>query len=85
VSELFPVELRGLAIAVFFAVGTAAGGLVAPAIFGALIETGDRVQVMKGYLVGGGLMLAAAAVAAVLGVAAEGKSLEALAEPVPSD
>ena len=62
---------------------TAAGGLVAPAIFGALIETGDRVQVMKGYLVGGALMVIAAAVAAFLGVAAEGKSLEALAEPVP--
>jgi MFS family permease len=83
VSELFPVELRGLAIAVFFAIGTAAGGLVAPAVFGALIETGDRVQVMKGYLVGAALMLAAAGVAATLGVAAEGKSLEALAEPAP--
>jgi MFS family permease len=83
VSELFPVELRGLAIAVFFAIGTAAGGLVAPAVFGALIETGDRVQVMKGYLVGGALMVAAAVVAATLGVAAEGKSLEALAEPAP--
>ena len=85
VSELFPVELRGLAIAVFFAVGTAAGGLAAPAVFGALIETGSRVQVMKGYLVGGALMLGAAAVAAFLGVAAEGKSLEALAEPAPSE
>ena len=81
VSELLPVELRGLAIAVFFAVGTAAGGLAAPAVFGALIQTGDRAQVMKGYVVGGALMVAAAAVAAVLGVAAEGKSLEALAEP----
>jgi MFS family permease len=82
VSELFPVELRGLAIALFFAVGTAAGGVAAPAVFGALIQTGDRAQVMKGYLFGGGLMLAAAAVAATLGVAAEGKSLEALSEPV---
>jgi MFS family permease len=85
VSELFPVELRGLAIAVFFAVGTAAGGLVAPAVFGALIETGNRVQVMKGYLVGGALMIGAALVAALLGVAAEGKSLEALAEPAPEE
>jgi MFS family permease len=81
VSELFPVELRGLAIAVFFAIGTAAGGLAAPAVFGALIETGDRARVMLGYLFGGGLMIAAAGVAAVLGVAAEGKSLEALADP----
>ena len=81
VSELFPVELRGLAIAVFYAVGTAAGGLVAPALFGALIQTGDRLQVLKGYLAGGALMLIAAVVAALLGVPAEGKSLEALAEP----
>jgi MFS family permease len=81
VSELFPVELRGLAIALFFAVGTAAGGVAAPAVFGALIQTGDRIQVMKGYLFGGALMIAAGVVAAVLGVAAEGKSLEALSEP----
>jgi MFS family permease len=81
VSELFPVELRGLAIAIFFAVGTAAGGLAAPALFGALIESGDRAQVMIGYLVGGALMVLAAIVAALLGVPAEGKSLEALADP----
>jgi MFS family permease len=78
VSELFPVELRGMAIALFYAVGTAAGGLLAPALFGALLETGNRSQVFIGYLVGAVLMVAAGIVAAVLGVAAEGKSLEAL-------
>ena len=83
VSELFPVELRGLAIALFYAVGTAAGGLAAPALFGALIQTGSRGRVFLGYLIGGGLMLLAAAVAAVLGVAAEGRSLESLADPEP--
>ena len=80
VSELFPVELRGMAIALFYAVGTAAGGLLAPALFGALLETGRRENVFTGYLVGAGLMLAAGVVAAVLGVAAEGKSLETLSE-----
>jgi MFS family permease len=78
VSELFPVELRGMAIALFYAVGTAAGGLVAPALFGALLQTGSRGQVFIGYLIGAVLMVAAGLVAAVLGVAAEGKSLEAL-------
>ncbi len=78
VSELFPVELRGMAIAVFYSVGTAAGGLAAPAVFGALIQTGDAVQVMKGYLVGAALMVAAAAVALAFGVRAEGRSLEEL-------
>ena len=80
VSELFPVELRGMAIALFYAVGTATGGLAAPSLFGALIQTGSRQQVFYGYLLGGVLMLGAAAVAAALGVAAERRSLEAVAE-----
>jgi MFS family permease len=80
VSELFPVELRGMAIALFYAVGTAAGGLAAPGLFGALIQTGSKERVFAGYLLGGVLMLVAAVVAALLGVAAEGRSLEALAE-----
>ena len=81
VSELFPVELRGMAIALFYAVGTAAGGLLAPAVFGALIGSGNRWNVFDGYLVGAALMVGAAALAAWLGVAAEGKSLEDLAGP----
>ena len=78
VSELFPVELRGMAIALFYATGTAAGGVAAPALFGALLETGSRPRVAIGYLIGAGLMLAAGVVAAIVGVAAEGKSLETL-------
>jgi len=80
VSELFPVELRGMAIALFYAVGTAAGGLFAPALFGALLDSGSRANVFSGYLVGGILMVAAGGVAAWLGVPAEGKSLELLNE-----
>jgi MFS family permease len=79
VSELFPVELRGMAIAVFFSVGTAVGGLGAPALLGALIESGSRLHVAEAYLFGGGLFIAAALVAAALGVAAERKSLEEIA------
>jgi MFS family permease len=80
VSELFPVELRGMAIALFYAVGTAAGGLAAPALFGVLVQTGSRQSVFAGYLVGAGLMLGAGVVAAFLGVPAERKSLETLNE-----
>jgi MFS family permease len=80
VSELFPVELRGMTIALFYAVGTAAGGLAAPAFFAALIATGERARVFDGYLVGAALMLGAALVAAVLGVPAERRSLEHLDE-----
>ncbi|HEX4340843.1 MAG TPA: MFS transporter [Polyangiaceae bacterium] len=78
VSELFPVELRGMAIALFYAVGTAAGGLAAPALFGFLVQSGSRGSVFIGYLIGAGLMVGAGVVAAVLGVPAEQKSLETL-------
>ncbi len=80
VSELFPVELRGMAIALFYAVGTGVGGVVAPALFGALIETGKRETLFIGYAIGAALLLGAAGVAAVLGVDAENKSLEQIAE-----
>jgi MFS family permease len=80
VSELFPVELRGMAIALFYAVGTAAGGLFAPALFGALLDTGSRANVFSGYLIGAILMVGAGGVAAWLGVPAEGKSLETISE-----
>jgi MFS family permease len=78
VSELFPVELRGMAIAVFYAIGTGAGGVVAPALFGALIETGSPERVALAYYIGAGLMVAAGMVAVVLGVSAEGRSLETI-------
>jgi MFS family permease len=80
VSELFPVELRGMAIALFYAAGTAVGGLGAPALFGALIQTGSRHELFVGYAVGGALMGLGAVAAATLGVSAERKSLEQIAE-----
>jgi MFS family permease len=80
VSELFPVELRGMAIALFYAAGTAAGGLVAPALFGVLVQTGSPARVFTGYLIGAALMVGAGIVAATLGVPAEQKSLEKISE-----
>ena len=82
VSETFPLEIRALAIAFFYAVGTGIGGVVAPALFGVLIESGSRASVAIGYLFGAALMLAAAAIAVRFGVAAEGKSLEEVARPL---
>lgn len=52
VSETFPLEVRALAIAVFYAVGTGIGGVIGPALFGALIDTGSRTSVFAGYLLG---------------------------------
>ncbi len=83
-SENFPVEIRALAIAFFYSAGTAVGGAVAPYLFGILIETGLRSSVFGGYLLGSGLMIAAAIVAAIWGVAAERKPLEEVARPLSS-
>jgi MFS family permease len=82
VSESFPLEIRALAIAVFYAFGTGLGGIAGPALFGRLIDTHQRSDVFAGYLVGSALMLGAALVAAIWGVDAERKSLEHVALPL---
>jgi MFS family permease len=82
VSETFPLEIRALAIAFFYAVGTGIGGMGGPLLFGWLIDTGSRWSVFGGYLLGAVLMIAAALVAARYAVAAERKPLEAVARPL---
>jgi MFS family permease len=82
VSETFPLEVRALAIALFYAVGTGIGGVAGPALFGALIDTGSRGSVFAGYLLGAGLMVAAAAIAWRYAVAAERRTLESVAQPL---
>lgn len=82
VSESFPLEIRALAIAVFYAFGTALGGIIGPAFFGRLIDTHQRSAVFTGYLVGSALMIGAAVIAAIWGVDAERKSLEHVATPL---
>src|SRR5436309_7380191 len=82
VSEIFPLEIRALAIAFFYAIGTGIGGVAGPWLFGALIDTGSRYSLFVGYLVGSLLMLAAAFIAARYGVAAERRSLESISRPL---
>lgn len=82
VSEVFPLEMRAMAIAIFFAIGTGAGGVVAPWVFGVLIGTGERVHVAYGYAFAAALMLAAAAIEAAIGVDAERRGLEDIAPPL---
>ncbi|WP_028228628.1 MFS transporter [Paraburkholderia ferrariae] len=82
VSESFPLEIRALAIAVFYAFGTGLGGIVGPAFFGRLIDTHRPEAVFTGYLVGSALMVAAAVVAAIWGVDAERRPLERVAAPL---
>jgi MFS family permease len=82
VSEIFPMETRALAIAFFYAVGTGLGGIIGPVLFGALIASKRPGEVAIGYVIGGALMFAAGLVELVLGVNAEGKSLEEIATPL---
>jgi MFS family permease len=83
-SEIFPLETRALAIAVFYAAGTAIGGIVAPWLFGTLIGTGSRWNVFFGYCGAALLMLTAAIMELRFGVDAEGRSLEQIADPLSS-
>jgi MFS family permease len=80
VSEIFPMEIRAMAIAFFFIVAQGAG-VAAPWLYGMLIET-SITSVFYGYLLGGGVMLLGAAIELWLGVKAEGQSLEQLATPL---
>jgi MFS family permease len=82
VSEIFPLEIRALAIAFFYAIGTGIGGIAGPLLLGMLISTGSRLSVAMGYVIGAILMAAAAVVQARFGVAAERKSLEAVSRPL---
>jgi MFS family permease len=84
VSENFPLEVRALAIALFYAIGTGIGGVVGPALFGVLIDTGSRGSVFAGYLLGAVLMVVAAGVAWRYAIAAERKPLEWVAKPLAS-
>ena len=82
VSEVFPLELRGLAIALFYAVGTGTGGLVAPVLFGMLIQSNSRGELFLGYALAAALMIAAAAIAYRFAIAAERRPLEEIAPPL---
>jgi len=85
-SEVFPMETRALCIAFFYAIGTAAGGISGPLLFGRLIENstaaGDITGIAPGYYLGAGLMIVGGIVEIFLGVRAEGQSLEDIATPL---
>src|SRR5262249_25174112 len=82
VSESFPIEARALAMAFFYAVGTALGGFASPWLFGTLIGSGDRGAVFGGYAFGAGLMIAAALTELAIGIKAERQPLESVARPL---
>jgi MFS family permease len=84
VSEIFPLEIRALAIAIFYAIGTLIGGVGAPSLFGVLIGSGSKWAVAGGYGLGALLMLLAALCEYKIGVEAAGRSLESISKPLQS-
>ena len=82
VSEIFPMEIRALAIAFFYAIGTAIGGITGPLVFEKLGESGDVGQVMIAYLIGAAVMAVGGIAELMLGVRAEQKPLENIAKPI---
>ena len=88
-SEIFPMETRAMCIAFFYAIGTAVGGISGPLLFGALIEnaseSGDITQIAIGYFIGAALMIAGGIVEIIMGVKAEGQSLESIAQPLTAE
>jgi MFS family permease len=84
-SEIFPMETRALAIAFFYAVGTAAGGITGPLLFGNLINSGKLTEVATGFFIGAVVMAFGGAAELFFGVRAEQKSLESIAEPLSAE
>ena len=84
VSEIFPLEIRAFAIAIFYALGTLVGGVAAPVLFGFLIASGSKWAVAVGYLVGASLLIAGSVCELFIGVEAAGKSLESVSKPLQS-
>src|SRR5205807_302828 len=85
VSEIFPMETRALAIALFYAIGTAIGGITGPLLFSKLVASGKASHVAWGYLLGAGLMIGAGIVQAVLGLEVAQQRLEDIATPITAE
>ena len=85
VSEIFPMETRALSIAFFYAVGTAAGGIAGPLLFGHLINTGSQDQVAIGFFIGAVVMAIGGIAEIFFGVKAEQRQLEDIAEPLTAE
>jgi MFS family permease len=81
-SEIFPMETRALAIAFFYAIGTAVGGISGPLLFGHLIATGEKGQVAIGFFIGAAVMAVGGVAELLFGVRAAGRQLEDIAEPL---
>ncbi len=85
VSEIFPMETRALAIAFFYAIGTAIGGITGPFLFGKMIESGEESQVAIAFFIGAGVMALGGIAELLYGIKAEGQDLESIAKPLSAE
>ncbi len=82
VSEIFPMETRALAIALFYAVGTGIGGIIGPLVFSPAVASGKYADVTRAMALGAVLMIAGGIVEIAFGVKAERMRLEGIAKPL---
>jgi MFS family permease len=85
VSEIFPMETRALAIAFFYAIGTAVGGITGPYLFGKMIESGSDSQVAIAFFIGAGVMAVGGIFELLFGVKAEQQELEGIAPALSAE
>jgi MFS family permease len=85
VSEIFPLEIRAMAIALFYSVGTGLGGIIGPVLFGSLVSTGSVAMVAIGYYLGAAVMMAGGVIELLIGVEAAQRSLEDIASPLSAE
>jgi MFS family permease len=85
VCEIFPMETRALAIAFFYAIGTAVGGITGPLLFGQFIDSHQRGLVTVGFFIAAAVMALGGVIELLFGVAAERASLESIAQPLTAD
>ncbi|MEV6609057.1 MFS transporter [Kutzneria sp. NPDC051319] len=85
VSEIFPLEIRAMAIALFYSVGTGLGGIIGPVLFGGLVDTGSTTLVAAGYYLGAVMMMGGGVLELLIGVEAAQRSLEDIASPLSAE
>src|SRR5581483_5092928 len=85
VSEIFPMETRALCISVFYAIGTAIGGITGPLVFQTLIQTGDYTKAAFALILGAAMMIVGGIVELIFGIKAEGQTLEDIAKPLTAE
>ncbi len=82
VSEIFPIEMRSQAMAIFFSFGLGIGGVCSPYIFSSFVKYDNRNTIFISYMIAAVIMILAGIFGFFKGVDAENKPLEQISENI---